>query len=384
METMQAALKNGRNVWDPINMPEQEFQERVETIRKGMKEEGIDVLLLYGNGLNEYGNASYISNLMIRGGGKGALVVIPKKDEIALIYEGPSRGIPSVKETTWIEEVKACGDASKECVKYLKEKNLALSKVGFAGIRQLMPYDQFQYLFESLKGCKIFDADGFLRAVRMVKSERERDEIRRASRIVDRGFAFISEIPLSGIDERKFEAMVNRETHYEGWEDFRMLIAKPLDPTWAFRPAEEAPLSAGETLIVYLATQYERYWAEGIRTFVVEEACLVEVKSESFQSLYQEILEGMIPGKKMSEFYKEALQAIRKSKVDPIQEYGFGQGIGLSLQEFPLISNKDETPLKEGMCFTLRLGVKDQQRGALFIGNTIYVSKNKAHLLAPR
>ncbi len=381
METMQATLKNGRNVWDPINMPEGEFQERVQKIRKGMKEEGIDVLLLYGNGLNEYGNASYISNLMIRGGGKGALVVIPKTDEIALIYEGPSRGIPSVKETTWIEEVKACGDASQECVKYLKEKNLVPSKIGFAGIRQLMPYDQFQFLFESLKGCKIFDTDGFLRAIRMVKSERECDEIRRSSRIVDRGFAFISETPFSGIDERTFEAMVNRETHYEGWEDFRMLIAKPLDSTWAFRPAEEAPLSRGETVIVYLATQYERYWAEGIRTFVVENSSLAEVKPESLQSLYQEILESMKPGKKMSEFYKEALQAIRKSEVDLIQEYGIGQGIGLSLQEFPLISNKDETVLKEGMCFTLRLGIKDGERGALFIGNTLCLSKRGPEVL---
>lgn len=381
METMQPTLKNGRNVWDRINMPEAEFQERVQKIRKGMKEEGMDILLLYGNGLNEYGNATYISNLMIRGGGRGALVAIPKKDQITLIYEGPSRGIPSVKETTWIEEVKACGDVSKECVKYLKEKNLIPSTIGFAGIRQLMPYDQFQFLFESLNGGKIFDADGFLRAMRMVKSEKECDEIRRSSRIVNRGFAFISETPFPGIEERMFEAMVNRETHYEGCEDFRMLIGKPLDSAWAFRPAEEAPLSRGETVIVYLSTQYERYWSEGIRTFVVEDSSLVEVQSEDLQSLYQQIMEGMKPGKEMSQFYKETLQAIRKSKVDLIQEYGFGRGIGLSAQEFPLISNKDETVLKEGMCFTLRLGIKDKDRGALFIGNTLCLSKKGPEVL---
>ncbi len=29
METMQPDLKNGRNTWDRINMPEAEFQDRV-------------------------------------------------------------------------------------------------------------------------------------------------------------------------------------------------------------------------------------------------------------------------------------------------------------------------------------------------------------------
>jgi Xaa-Pro dipeptidase len=244
-----------------------------------------------------------------------------------------------------------------------------------------MPYDQFQYLFESLKGCKIFDADGFLRAMRMVKSERECDQIHRSSRIVSRGFAFIAETPFPRIDQRKLEAMLKRETHYEGAEDFRMLIAKPLDSPWAFRPAEEEPLSPGETVIVYLATEYERYWSEGIRTFVVEDPSLVEVKSEGLQSLYQQILEGMKPGKEMSQFYKETFQAIRKGKMDPIQEYGFGQGIGLSTHEFPQISNKDETVLKEGMCFTLRLGIKDPERGALFIGNTLCLSKKGPEVL---
>ena len=56
METMQPTLKSGRNTWDRINMPVEEFRERVKKIRKGMRKEGIDLLLLYGSGFNEYGS----------------------------------------------------------------------------------------------------------------------------------------------------------------------------------------------------------------------------------------------------------------------------------------------------------------------------------------
>ena len=66
METMQPTLKNGRYVWDRINMPEAEFQERARKLTKAMKEEKIDVLLLYGNTFNEYGNPCYVTNFVMR------------------------------------------------------------------------------------------------------------------------------------------------------------------------------------------------------------------------------------------------------------------------------------------------------------------------------
>lgn len=35
----------------------------------------------------------------------------------------------------------------------------------------------------------------------------------------------------------------------------------------------------------------------------------------------------------------------------------------------------------KGMCLTLRLGIKDKEKGALFIGNTIYLSKKGPEVL---
>jgi len=380
METMQPTLKNGRNVWDRINMPEDEFQERLKKVRSGMKKEGIDLLLLYGNGFNEYGNYCYLSNYIIRLP-RGALVVVPRMGELALIFEGASRGIPSVKKTTWIEEVRACGDVSKECVKYLEERKLIPSTIGLVGLRQLMPNDPFQFLCESLSQCKILDADHFLKEMRMVKSQREIDQVRRSSRIIVHAFDFIAGVPLPEMDERGLEARLRREVRLEGAEDFRMLIAKPREERWAFRPAEEQKISPEETVILHLAVELERYWAEATRTFLLKGSSFVEPKFENISALYERITNALGSEKKASQFYKEAMAEMKKEGVVYISDYGLGQGIGLSPQEFPVISGKDHTVLREGMIFSIRMLIKDKDMGAIMIGNTIHLTKQGPKIL---
>lgn len=381
METMQPSLKRGRDYWDQINMPTAEFQERVEKIRKEMKKEGIEVLLLYGRSINEYGNPCYVSNF-VTGSPRAALIAMPQKGEIALIFEGFVRGLPTAKSRTWIEDVRVGGDVSKLCVQYLKEKKFIPSTIGFVGFRQLMPYDQLQFLQESTAQCKIVDSNQMIRDMRMIKSQRECDQIHRSSRIVMRAFDSISKDLPSNMNERIVASIMEKAAFMEGAEDFRMLLARPIKEKWSFRPAEDGQILIGDTIIVYLAVEFERYWSEGIRTFVAADASsLVPTQSDNAYALYEGIMAGMKPGKAVSQFYKEIVNQIQKSPFDYIPEYGLGQGIGLSLHEFPVITDEDSNLLKEGMCLTLRLAIRDKEMGAVMIGNTIHLSKDGPEVL---
>lgn len=380
METMQPTLKNGRNVWNQINMPKTEFLGRIKKLKTGMKKEGIDLLLIYGNALNEYADPCYLSNF-IMWLARGVLAAVPKNGPIVLMPEVSSRELPFVKGTTWVEEIRTCGDAAQECVKYLKEKGLIPSTVGLVGIRQFMPNYQVQVLSDSLNQCKIINADHFLRDMRMVKSPKEVDQIRRSSCSLARTFDLISETSFPEMNERIVEAIISREMRLEGGEDFRILIAKPQETQWAFRPPEDTQIRSGDTVIIYLAMEFERYWAEGIKTFRAKNSSLEEVTPETVGSLYERLAEGMQPGKKLSQFYKDTLHEVQKSKAHAIWDYGMGQGIGLSLQELPLINKEEKNVIKEGMCLTLRLAIKDNEMGGIMIGNTFHVSKNGPEVL---
>jgi len=380
METTQPILKSGRTAWDRINMPVEEFRERVKKIRKEMKKETIDLLLLYGNGFNEYGNYCYLSNHIIRLP-QGGMVVVPAKGEVTMMFEGAARGLPSVRKMTWIDDIRPSGDVAVEFVKYFKEKQVGPSVIGFAGLKRLMPNDQFQFLLDSLPGCKVVDSDRLLNELRMVKSRMEILQIRRAARIVARVFDFIANAPFVEPAENVLEAAARREARLEGAEDFRMMIAKPSEENGAFRPPEERPIRSGDRMIIYLAVEFERYWAEAVRTSTLKESTFAEIQPDTVKTLYENILQGMKIGKRMSQFYRETRAKIAKVKFEEISGYGMGQGIGLGLKELPLIAKEDRNILADGMCLSLRLGIRDKELGAAMIGDTIYLTSKGPEVL---
>jgi len=258
VETIQPTLRNGRLVWDKINMPTVEFQERLRILREKMVERGIDIFLIYGYGFDQYANTAYLSNYIIRLP-RGTLIAVSKAGEIALFFEGASRGLPSAKAITWIEDVRACKDVTRECIQYLTEKSLIPCVVGLASFKQWMPCHQLRTLLRALGDCQIKDGDAILEDMRVIKSDRESDQIRRASRIIKRVFEKLVERTLPEMNERTLEAVIYKAARLEGVEDIRILIGRPQQAEWAFRPAENLFLRQGETLILYLAVVYERY-----------------------------------------------------------------------------------------------------------------------------
>lgn len=372
METLQPALKNGRNVWDRINMPLREFQERLGRVRNRMKERGIDTLLAYGHAFDEYGNPCYLTNYQIRLP-RGTLVAVPKEGDPALFFEGAARGLPSARMITWVGDVRPCPDVAKACAQYLKEKGLNHGAIGLAGLNQWMPCYQLRSLRDSLPGCKFLPGDDILQEMRMVKSSRETDQIRRASRIVRRGFEFLPSASFAKMNERVVEALLYREARMEGAEDVRVLFGKPGTPRWAMRPSEDGVFEPGGVFIVYLAVAYERYWAEGIRTFRAEQNALSSPDLAKLGALYERSIECLQPGKAVSQCCREVRDAIQQAGADVIDDYGLGQGIGLSLKERPFLREEAEDTLAEGMCFTLRLCVKDQAMGDVMLGHTFCV-----------
>ncbi len=375
MQTMQPTLRIGRIDWDKINMPKAEFQNRVKEIQNQMTRKEIDVLFLYGYAFNDDGNPCYISNYSIRLP-NATLVAIPRDGEITLMIEAGTRTLPFARTMTWVEEIRAVGDISKECVKYLEDKNLIPSTVGFAGVRELMPYYQLQFLSESIAQCKIIDCSDVIKKMRMIKSTRECDQVHRSSRIVRSTFDAIFSDLLPGINEKYLEAIIYKEARLQGAQDIRLFFAKPQEKNWSLRPSEDLNISPGESIIIYLAVRFERYWAEGIRTFILnDEAAVFPQEVENVKALYQEIINEIKTGKTVSQFYKETFDKMQKSNVEYISDYGLGDGIGIGLQEFPALTAEETVAFTDRISFSLRLAVKDSEAGAIMLGNTILLAE---------
>jgi Xaa-Pro dipeptidase len=378
METMQPALKNGRNVWDRVNMPESEFESRVERVRAQMKKSGIDLLLLYGKGLNEYADPCYVSNFVIRLP-RGTIAVVPLEGPLVLFFEGASRGLPSLLATTCVRELKAAGNVAKECARYLKEKGLVPCTVGLGRFADMMPYQEFRGLIEALADCTIVDAARIVPNLRMIKSARESDEIRRAGRIVKKGFELVSSVCSAGMSEQFLDAMVRKQMRLEGAEDIRILFAMANEKR-SLRPPENRRIEPGQVFSLYTAVEFERYWAEGVRTFAAGDGSFSEISNDE-PTVYSRGLEAVQPGRSISQVYKALVDEMRLAGLEPLFDYGLGGGIGLSLNELPIISEKGAQRLKEGMCLALRLVARDEIYGRVMFGNTLLVGKNGAEVV---
>lgn len=380
METMQGSLKNGRNVWDGIDMPACEFECRIEAVRERMSKEGLDLLLVYGFAFNRYADPAYLTNFIIRLP-RGTLLALLAEGKPALFFEGGSRGIPSLRKTTYDCELVAASDNVKDCVKYLSGYGLLPCRVGLAGVRELMPHGQFRVLMEALAGSTISDANAIMREGRMVKSAREADEIRRAGRIVRGLFDALPASAGAFQTERALEAHLFREARYEKAEDVRLLIGRTNREGWYLRPATDRAIGAGETITIHLAVEFERYWAEGARTFKMEGSSFAAADGH-LEGAWRRAAEALREGLKASEVYGQVIEAAASAGMEPIGDYGVGEAIGLSQAEAPEINATDGTALAAGMSFALRLVAKDEAAGAVMRGGTVIVTEGDPEVVA--
>ncbi len=381
MESMKTTLRRGRNVWDRVNLPETEFLGRIDEMRKRMVKQDIDVLLVYGDAWIDYSDPCYITNYYP--GMVGSIAVVPRSGEVALIFWGSARGIEYIRDITWIKEIQASPDVAIACIEYLQRAGLTPSTLGLAGFKELMPWWQFRSFKAAVSECRTVDARHIISDMRMVKSARESDQVRRAARVLTGALEALTRTGLEDMNELTLNAALEREARLAGAEDVRLLYSRPRETGWTLRPVEDRPLSPGDTMIIYLAVEFERYWAEMIRTFKIETSGLVEVRSEKLEGAYNRILGLLKPAKSIATFYREVEEECRKS-VASIPEFGLGDGIGLSVTEPPAITPKGSGKLIEGICLTLRLAMKDAAAGTVKLGNTIYLSANGPQIFTRR
>jgi Xaa-Pro aminopeptidase len=382
MQTMQPILKRGRDVWDPINLPQSEFQERTNNIKNIMLQNGIDVLLLYGNGIDQCNYPCYVSNYAPTMPGGVMAVLSPKHEGCIVLAEISSRDLPYAKQTTSTDEVRPCQNVVDECIRYLTGSNLIPATIGLAGLEAYMPYYQYRCIHNSLSACKLVNCEHILDRVMMLKSSRECDQIRRAGRIISNGFELLQGTMFTDLSELALEAHIERTTFLEGAEDCRVLLSRSLSNDYLLNPADNVQISSRQTITIYLAVRYERYWAEAIRTLQFADHCFRQHPDGKPEKIYKQIIEIVQPGKKSSDLLGEITAKLKQENIKCIPGFEPGGGIGLSRKELPLLNEEDTTILREGMTITLRLAVDMPGPGVVMMGNTLNIIGNKTEVLA--
>ena len=374
MKSRDPVLTGGRDYWDSVNLPVEEFEDRIGAVRGVMDEQRLDALLIYGNGSND-GHVCYVSNLVNKVPHWGIMVVVTA-DSTLVINERSSRSKPVTEAGTWIDDVRFHGDISKSLPDILGGLNASVTDIGTVGFHA-MPCRQRARIDELRNEYNFSECDRALYDLRRHKSQREYDQIKRSARILGEVYGAVLEEYSGEDDEHDLEATADRFARLRGVQDFRFMIANPARTEPHLRPAERYAVKPSDPITIYLATRYEGYWSEIVRTVRFDGNRPYGEGHDNAEALYNEFQESIRAGKHSDEIRKGIRRRVEGSAFDIPPEYTIGNGIGLAIREPPAFDDGTGFELKSGTTLTIRLPLETNDGdGIIVTGDTIVITED--------
>jgi Xaa-Pro aminopeptidase len=328
-----SVLKRGCSTWDKQQMPQAEFESRLNAVRRVMERENLEALVIYGDNYS-FGDLCYLTHYFpkVRGG----VAVVPRNGPISLLLNIGSRDVPFAKSLTWVEDVRASGQLGRDSAELLKEKGFTRARIVLVDCGRGFPLPQLEEMKGALPDVQWQPSHALFQQMRLQKSVRELAALRGAGRVLNEICNGAGGFIKQGRKEHEIVADIDRLARDKGVEDIRILVgAKRLQP-----PSFKMTGSVEDHWAVYLAIQHDRYWVETGRTYILSSDPEMRSAYKEAQEIVAKMAARLKPGSavasvdetaraKLGEFYATA------------SVYGFGNGIGLGQWEPPFFSEEE-------------------------------------------
>lgn len=377
-----SVLKRGCSTWNPQELPQEDFQARLDLVRKEMARQGLDALVIYGDNYS-FADLCYLTNYFpkVRGG----IAVVPREGAISLLLNIGSRDVPFAKTLTWVEDVRASNQVGGDGAKLLKEKGFEKAKIGLADSGKGFPLPQLEEMKAALPEVNWQCCDGIIAPLRLRKTGRELAAMREAGRMLNQVCAGAQNFVRPGRKEYEIVADIDRLARDKGAEDIRILAGdKRLNP-----PSFKQAATLGDHWAVYLAVQHERYWAEAGRTYLLSTGPKLRAAYRQAQDIVSAMVNQLKPSGAVATIDETARRELGEF-YGTASLYGLANGIGLNQWEAPFLNeddarevgapNVDAATLNENMTLALRVALETEGRIVLF-GDSFEVTPGGARSL---
>ena len=337
--------------------PLDEYQSRVQKIREAMTGEGMRALLIYGRRqwyLDHY--IRYVANYDTPG--RPSLILLPLEDEPALLI-GDEWDLERAREVTWIEDVRVATDLPSAAVDILTSRGLSSGKIGVAGAEgmgyaglEVFPSNVYGAIRKAFPKMELDGASQIMDNIRAIRSPREIEVLRHASRLSDIGADIFYATVREGISERELWTEIWYAMESAGAQDVHCSMCRGPGSFW-LHPATDHRLSKGDFVSVEFSPRYHGYFSQSNKMCIIggmtrewEKLCrlAVEVRDASIALIR--------PGAVASTIVNEIVELVSGSQVGTMDMGGvhrLGHGSGPCLDEWPALTSKSETILQEGM-----------------------------------
>lgn len=379
MQTMHSTLLIGPYDWDAERLPENEFRERIESLRAQVLADDIAGVVVYGDSRN-HAELGYLSNFVPKLG--PAFMFIPCEGEPRLLVSGAPNMLPAARRLTWIDKVEPLRDAGKTVLQWIGEparagKTSICLRVGLAGGHAMRAalYRPFIEAFGTDNAP--VDVTPVLRVLMRRKRSRELALMREGCAVLTAASDALAAAVASGSRVTDAILAAERAAYYAGAQDVRALFS--LDGGKTLRPFEAPIDSAADPLQAYIALRYAGYWVDG---FVLAARSPHAAWAKAREALHK-VVQVAKAGTPASELVTVAEENIKPYIPHPLTAGNIGNSIGCFLEETPQLRAAADDRLEPGCVYTLRAGASDRRKQHAIASAIISVNAQKAEVLWP-
>ncbi|MEF3306426.1 M24 family metallopeptidase [Paenibacillus sp. GYB003] len=275
----------------------------------------------------------------------------------------------------------------------------------------VLPVQQFQRLEGALPGVKWVDGSTLIREIRMIKSPLEIAAIRESARIVDIAYETAVQSLRPGMPEVELMAIVESVIRKQGHMGLMRVRGYNQEiitgmvgageaaamPTYFDGPAGgqglgpaspqssgRRPIGENEPILIDIGCCVEGYVIDQTRTAVIGELPAdLRQAYELAERVLRETESRLKPGTICEELYAAALEQVREAGLgDHFMGFGgdqvkfLGHGIGLEIDELPVLAKGFRYPLEAGMVIAIEPKFTFPGRGVVGIENTYAITES--------
>jgi Xaa-Pro dipeptidase len=376
---------------------------RIPQLQGRMAQAGIEAaVILYSRDLFYY-----------TGTAQPAFLLVTQDDHALLVRWGWD----FVLRETWLDRGAVRHWSGYEDLRgFLRGRGLNRGHIGLE--MDVIPAEIYLKILEACRGFEARNITPMILEQRMIKDDNEVEWTRAACRIVHAGHERLLRVFREGMTELELSSEIERAHRAHGHEgeyfmrqfDFvmsrgpvvsgenlskisgriRSISGIGLSPSVPAGASDRA-IRKGDLLMVDIPTHYRGYHADQSRTYSVgRPSALAKRLHDALKEIADRTLEDMRPGVSCAHLYRSAMEISRGLGTDGFfMRIGteaapldfIGHGIGLDINEPPLIGPRGGFSLKPGMTLALELVMTASPREVVKLEDTLLVTPGGGELL---
>ncbi|HVU14109.1 MAG TPA: Xaa-Pro peptidase family protein [Phototrophicaceae bacterium] len=348
--------------------PTEEYVARVEKARALMDKRGIDALLLTAKE-----NVVYFSGIRTIGWNskhRPMGVVIPRNSSKPVTLIIPETLVDVSYHSSWVDDIRPWGgwrvagadpDPLTGFQKACESLGVDTGKIGLElgyGERVGMSQDDFKELLNKLSGATFVDAGPLLWDLRIIKSPREVEMMRKVCDATDKAFARGFKALFAGMTERELggEIMAELSTQTNELPGFIMVRSGEMKYGMVNVSPFEKPMQPGELVVVDVGGNFNYYWSDFMRMASIGEPSAEQKRFFAAELASQQAgVDAIKPGIPLHDIfdacYDKLMEHGMKEHVPGLERVG--HGLGLDVHEPPSIGKGIEVIAQPGMILTV-------------------------------